>query len=171
MYGSSLMADYVFDRPNTKICNLTSLAERYAKFRLPLVPPNSLGSSSEYEFDVNYMHWILDYDSNFMIFMNEIIVPLYAGTDIFLVVSEDDWSQIISESLLKLIQQRYGVIALCVHDPDDLIYAEDASFAEGYGIFNLDSDVERYERLFSQYQYSTGMVISDDYNIGLSQQA
>ena len=151
MYGTSIMADYVFDRPNTKIYNLTSLAERYAPFRIPLVPPNSLGSNSEYEFDVNYMHWILDNDGNFYTFMN-IIVDLYKGIDVFIITSEDEWSEILIESLMKLIQQRYGILSAKINNVDDLIYATDSSFAEGYGIFNLDGDIERYDYLVQKSQ-------------------
>ena len=146
MYGNAVMADYVFDRPNTKIYNLTSLAERYAQYRIQLVPPNSLGSSNEYEFDVNYMHWIIDNDSNFYQFMM-LIVDLYKGIDIFIVTSDDEWSQIITESLMKLIQQRYGIISVKINIVDDLVYSNDSDFAEGYGIFNLDNDIERLEYL------------------------
>lgn len=156
------MADYVFDRPNTKIYNLTSLAERYAPYRIPLVPPNSLGSMNEYEFDVNYMHWVLDNDSNFTTFMT-LIVDLFNGIDIFIVVSEDDWSQIITESLLKLIQQRYGINAAFINNTEDIFYAEESNFAEGYGIYNLDIDVERYDKIYQEYKINTGMVRSDDY--------
>ena len=162
MYGTSTMADYIFDRPNTKIYNLTSLAERYAPYRIPLVPPNSLGSMNEYEFDVNYMHWIMDNDINFSTFMN-MIVDLYSGTDLFILVSEDEWSQIITESLLKLIQQRYGIVAVNVNAVEDLLYGGESGFAEGYGVFNLDMDIERYERLYQEYKIKTGMVKSDDY--------
>ena len=133
MYGNAIAADYVFDRPNTKIYNLTSLAERYAPYRIPIVPPNSLGSINEYEFDINYMHWIIDNDINFSTFMT-MIIDLYNGIDIFIVVSEDDWSQMITESLLKLIQQRYGIIGVYINNVDDLLSAEDIGFAEGYGI-------------------------------------
>lgn len=161
MYGSATMADYVFDKPNIKICNLTSLAERYSNYRIPLMPPHNLGSSNEYEFDVNYMHWILDNDYNFVIFMQNIIIPLYTGIDVFLIISDDEWSEIISESLLKLIQQRYGVIAVYAKEVDDVLYAEECNFAEGYGIFNLDTDVERFEKLIYQANGQTG--IADDY--------
>lgn len=162
MYGNAIAADYVFDRPNTKIYNLTSLAERYAPYRIPIVPPNSLGSINEYEFDINYMHWIIDNDINFSTFMT-MIIDLYNGIDIFIVVSEDDWSQMITESLLKLIQQRYGIIGACINNIDDLLSAEDIGFAEGYGIYNLDNDIERYNYIYQDYKVKNGLVRSDDY--------
>ena len=162
MYGNAVIADYIFDRPNTKIYNLTSLAERYAPFRIPLVPPNSLGSSSEYEFDLHYMSWILDNDIQFITFMS-IIVDLYNGIDIFIVVSEDEWSEIITESLMKLIQQRYGIIAVNIKEIDDLFYAADSGFAEGYGMYNLDTDINRYTYIREEIMVKSGMVRSDDY--------
>jgi hypothetical protein len=91
------------------------------------------------------------------------IIDLYNGIDIFIVVSEDDWSQTITESLLKLIQQRYGIIAACINNVDDLLSAEDIGFAEGYGIYNLDNDIERYNYIYQDYKVKNGLVRSDDY--------
>jgi hypothetical protein len=91
------------------------------------------------------------------------IIDLYNGIDIFIVVSEDDWSQMITESLLKLIQQRYGIIGVYINNVDDLLSAEDIGFAEGYGIYNLDNDIERYNYIYQDYKVKNGLVRSDDY--------
>lgn len=162
MYGTTAMADYLIDRPNTKIYNLTSLSERYAKARIPLVPPNSLGANSEIEFDYNYRNWIMNNDQNFVAFMT-IIIDLYNGIDVYILISEDDWSIVLVESLMKLIQQQYGINAVLLRTPEDLIYAKDSSFNEGFGVYNLDNDKARYEFLYETYRLRTGQVRSDDY--------
>lgn len=87
------------------IYNFTSYIEGYR--RLNLIPPNSLGASSEYEFDQRYMEFILSNDYNFVEFFN-IIYNLYSGQDVYIIISDDPWSETLVESLLKLIQQRYG---------------------------------------------------------------
>jgi hypothetical protein len=69
----------------------------------------------------------------------------------------------ITESLLKLIQQRYGIIGACINNIDDLLSAEDIGFAEGYGIYNLDNDIERYNYIYQDYKVKNGLVRSDDY--------
>ena len=161
MYGNALAADMVVTNENIKIYNLTSLSERYANCRLPIMPPHDLGSSSEYEFDIKYMNWILNIDNNFIVFMT-IILDLYNGIDVFLVISEDQWSEVITESLLKLIQQRYGIIAIQINSMEDLIYANDDSDFTDYGIINLDADKERYLYLYEQYRVINGLVNVDD---------
>lgn len=126
---------------NAHVYNFTSLYQGFPN-RINLIPPNNLGAINEYDFDVRYMQWILNVDNNFIEFM-KIIMDLYTGNDIFIAIDGDDWSYVLVESLLKLIQERYGVIAVKVDSPDDLAYAKDYSFDRGYGIMNLDADKQR----------------------------
>jgi len=126
---------------NVHIYNFTSLYQGFPN-RINLIPPNNLGAINEYDFDVRYMQWILEVDANFIEFM-KIIMDLYTGNDIFIAVDNDEWSNVLVESLLKLIQDRYGIIAIKVDSPDDLVYAKDYSFNREYGIMNLDADKQR----------------------------
>ena len=145
MYGTAKVADMIISskRVNTVYFNISSLAERYASIRLALLPPNSLGANTEYDYDIKYMQWIFGNNSVFMQFMN-IMSALYNGADVFLIVTDENWSNITVESLLKLIQQRYGINAVLINTMEDLQYAEDSIF-EPYGIINLDQDLERYQ--------------------------
>ena len=158
MYGELHAVDYVIDRNNIAIYNITSLSEKYK--RIPLIPPNSLGANSEYEFDIKYMNWILGNDNNFCSLMT--IINDLVNRDVFLLISNDNWSKILIESLLKLIQQRYGINAVYIDTEDDLLYAEESGFSD-YGVLNLDEDRTRYMNLYEQYAIATGEYTLDDY--------
>ena len=158
MYGELHAVNYVIDRNNIAIYNITSLSEKYK--RIPLIPPNSLGANSEYEFDIKYMNWILGNDNNFCSLMT--IINDLVNRDVFLLVSNDNWSKILIESLLKLIQQRYGINAVYIDTEDDLLYAEESGFSD-YGVLNLDEDRTRYMNLYEQYAIATGEYTLDDY--------
>lgn len=125
-----------------EVLNFTSYIEGYR--RLYIIPPNSLGASSEYNFDVLYMQYIMSNDLIFCEFFT-IIYSLYTGKDVYLIVSdEEDWAETLNESLLKLIQQRYGYNAIRVNSIDDIIFSDPGEFDSSYGIYNLDEDLERY---------------------------
>lgn len=158
MYGELHAVNYILDRSNIAIYNITSLSEKYK--RIPLIPPNSLGANSEYEFDIKYMNWILGNDNNFCSLMT--IINDLVNRDVFLLISNDNWSKILIESLLKLIQQRYGINAVYIDTEDDLLYAEESGFSD-YGVLNLDEDRTRYMNLYEQYAISTGEYTLDDY--------
>ena len=142
------------------IFNFTSLVEGYQDSHL--IPPNNLGAISEYDFDMRYMHYIMDHDGNFVNFMN-IVNEIYYGHNVFLIISYNDWSINLVESLLKLIQQRYGINATNVITPDDVYYAEDVQFDSYYGINNFDIDKERYVRLYEFFRVqNTGRVSEEE---------
>lgn len=152
MYGDGMVIKDILQIPNTKVYNFSSLKEGFV--RLNLLPPHTLGSNSEYEFDVNYMNYILGNDLIFMNFM-VIILEIYNGNNVYLLVSNDDWSQLLIDSLMKLIQQRYGINGIQVETMEDFYYAKDDSFAD-YGIINLDQDKERYTYLDQMYKAKGG---------------
>ena len=127
--------------------NINSLAERYNRIKLNLLPPNSLGANTEKDFDIKYMEWIFSNNAIFISFMS-ILVHLYNGYDVFLIITDEGWSDMLVESLLKLIQQRYGINAVSIKSLEDLQYAEDSIF-EPYGLVNLDQDLERYTYLMA----------------------
>ena len=114
MYGTPDAVQYV---DKCKIYNFNSLLDGYEP--LYLTPPREVGiygmngtmgytGYNEYQFDVNYMNYIIGNDGPFMQLMR-IIMELYEGHNVFLIVSPDDWSTALIESLMKLIQQRYGI--------------------------------------------------------------
>lgn len=148
MYGYGGVIKDIIEINSTKIYNFSSLREGFP--RLNLMPPHNLGANTEYEFDVKYMNYIFSNDIVFMNFMT-IIMDLYNGFSVYLLISEDDWSQLLIDSLMKLIQQRYGINGVMVNSLEDFQFAKDDTFKD-YGIYNLDQDKERYSYIDQQFK-------------------
>lgn len=133
--------------------NLTSMREGFNTLK-SLVPPNELGRFTDREFDIAYANYIMNNDFVFCEFF-QIIYNLYIGNNVFIIASDSDWSENILESLLKLIQQRYGYNAVKIDSDDDYIYAENNmsfNFAPGYGLYNLDQDKERFSYIVENFR-------------------
>ena len=160
MYGTSMMCREVRLFDSLIAFNLTSLSEDF--YTLPnIIPPATIPRTSERDFDIAYCDYILGNDVSFMEFFS-IVYNLYLGVDIFLVIDEDfDWSENVLESLLKIIQQRYGYNAVYIGSDEDFIYAKNQSiskFAPGYGLYNLDQDKERFTYLIEDMKIKGGML-------------
>ena len=159
MYGDAYMANNLLSTTNNLVVfNLSSLNERFP--RLYLIPPNTLGVNSELQFDINYMNWIVYNDGPFSEFM-KIITSINNGYNVYIVISKEDWSINLIESLTKYIQERYGITAVFVESYEDFIYANDSEAVEGPGLFNMQEDLARY----SYTNYNTLKTqVSDEYN-------
>lgn len=129
------------------VLNLSSLVEGFP--RVYLVPSVSANYNDDKEFDVAYANYIFSNDAVFMELM-KIVYPLYEGYDVFLLVSRnEDTYDIITESLCKLIQQRYGYNYQLINHKDDIDYYDDSNFGL-YGIQTFDADKERMTYLAVQ---------------------
>ena len=136
-----------YNKDKFLILNLSSLAEGFQ--RVHLVPSVSAAYNNDKEFDIAYANYIFSNDNVFMELM-KIVYPLYLGNDVFLLVSRnEDTHDIITESLCKLIQQRYGYNYQLLNDKDDIDYYDDSDFSF-YGIQTLDMDKERMTYLAVQ---------------------
>ena len=152
MYGPASAADIKFGGKGV-MYNLSSMREGFISLQA-LIPPNTIGRLTDREFDIAYANYIMSNDTLFCIFF-QIIYNLYIGKDVFIIVSTEDWSENLLESLLKLIQQRYGYNAVLINTEADYLYAANSmnfGFAPGYGIYNLDQDKERFTTLIEQYR-------------------
>lgn len=152
MYGPASAADIKFGGKGV-MYNLSSMREGFISLQA-LIPPNTIGRLTDREFDIAYANYIMSNDTLFCIFF-QIIYNLYIGKDVFIIVSTEDWSENLLESLLKLIQQRYGYNAVLINTEADYLYAATSmnfGFAPGYGIYNLDQDKERFTTLIEQYR-------------------
>lgn len=135
------------------VYNLASWKDGYINLRL-LIPPNEIGKFTNRDFDLAYADYILMNNAVFCEFF-QIIYNLYLGIDVYLMISDEDWSENILESLLKLIQQRYGYNAVYIDSDEDYIYARNNmnfDFASGYGLYNLDQDKERFSYLMETFR-------------------
>jgi len=145
--------------PHIKVYNISSLLEGYTKLN---ILPYTVKYSDEKEFDLDYALYILNNDNVFFDMM-KIIYNLYIGNDVYLLVTIDQFSEIVTESLLKFIQQRYGYIGNRVNEPEDLMALVPGDFTL-FGVFNLDQDKERFSFLIANTILSGGGSI-DDFDI------
>ena len=148
-YGMSSMLPYLNDA--TSVYNITSYREGLC--RLNLLPPfdKRLFTDGCRDFDLAYAEYIFNNDYVFFDFF-KIVYDLYLGKDVFLVMDDGDWSENIIESILKLIQQRYGYNGCLLTGFDSYIYAQNninSSF-ESFGLYNLDQDKNRFSAIWMQ---------------------
>ncbi len=141
----------------TKILNFNSLNEKYP--RLHLMPPMTLGSKNEYDFDMKYAAFILN-DQNAFFDPMQIVYPLYEGDDVFLLVDEGPIMEMIVESFQKFIQQRYGYNSAYITCLDDLLNAEDGDFSE-LGTLNMRDDRERLSYMLESERLAMGGFVSN----------
>lgn len=134
--------------------NLTSLKEGFITLKR-LIPPNNIGYLADRDFDIAYANYIMNNNEVFCEFF-QIIYNLYIGKDVFILYSDKDWSENLMESLLKLIQQRYGYNAVNINCEEDYIFAQcnlsTNGFAPGYGLYNLDIDKERFSYVMEDFR-------------------
>ena len=139
MYGNSKNIPVYND--NTSVYNLTSLIEYYP--RLNLLVPSGIGYYDGYEFDVAYMNYIFSNNPVFAQFF-QIVMDLYMGKNVYIITDDENWSENLVESLMKIIQQRYGYNSCRIDTYDDYTSMTDGKFDPGWGLANLDCDKERF---------------------------
>ena len=126
------------------VYNISSLVEGYE--RINILPPLELFQmcgNDEKLFDIKYAEYILSVPQAFNELM-KIMYSLYYANDVYLLVTKDGgYFDILTESLLKFIQQRYGYDSYILNEPNDIQYAEKGEF-NIYGLFNFDADNKRY---------------------------
>lgn len=144
MYGSPEIGDIIKHYADTRVFNFYSLKEGFIE--LNLIPDNNLGAINEYDFDLKYVAWIFNDDMRFMQFFT-VIQELFNGRDVFIVydhIMNRLWEDNMMESLLKLIQTRYGIIPCEIKSFEDYDTAHDSDIRYGYGLMNFDQDANRF---------------------------
>lgn len=155
MYGTNAAVSIV-DVEKTAIYSVNSLNESLPV--LHLVPPTQLGYLVDYDFDVAYYNWVLNNDYVFSQLFT-IINHLYNGTDVLLVFSNDPWSENLAETIMKVIQQRYGYNGALIQSFDDYVYASnqiDFNFNREWGLYNLDQDKNRFSIMSESIRLANG---------------
>lgn len=136
-----------------KIYNLSGLVEGYQSLRL--IPQDVQLSSimmDDNSFVEQYMSYIFNNDTVFIEFM-KVIMDLYLGDNVFIlntfgnnVLGENVFER-IAESLIKIIDLRYGYKSYIINEPEDLLedydYLDSSTEFQIYGLANLDIDKER----------------------------
>ena len=153
MYGSRVPFNIDSD---TYVYNLASFIEGPIKLR-SLIPPEEIGRLVDYDFDINYANFIMGNNDAF-IELYTLMLQLQLGKDIFILVSDTDWTENLVESLFKFIQQRYGYDGIRINNEEDYNHFKDKvyDFNTGYGLYNLDSDRDRYSYIVESRRIASG---------------
>ena len=125
--------------------SITELAINMGRIMEPGIPINEFIDSVQ--FDKRYYDMIFHDDYLFATFM-KVITNLYQGHTVVILVQRDPYRDAIMESLIKLIQQRYGYNSWVVDDVDDLeaVVSHIQQFTPT-GIMNMDFDIRRFDEL------------------------
>ena len=142
------------------ILNLTGLVEGYQ--RVNLVPQSGyqLDFTDDNNFDIEYYQYIFSNQQPFIELM-KIIMPLYEGNDVFLLVSRGvDSFDKFTESLIKIIEARYGYTGVMIlNDPSDYPDTFDrAKIMDEFsipGLNCLDQDKEKYTFMIESMKQQT----------------
>lgn len=138
------------DTDSYTIFNLSS-ALNFGDRLTALVPINQIGSvgagvdyDDEKTFDMAYASYLLN-DRQAFTQVFKIIFNMYNGGSSVVLIGEGRYKDIITESLIKFIQQRYGFSPIwVVNSIDDWrSYDDDGNF-NLVGVYNLDIDKERF---------------------------
>lgn len=122
------------------VVNFSSPCEGFPQ--LDILPRVRFNLDDSQEFDVAFANYIFSDDYRFKQFFS-MIFPLYAGENVYILTSKTEFYDMLNESLMKIIQQRYGYIFNEVNNEDDIDYLKSGSFSI-QGLYNLDIDKERY---------------------------
>lgn len=124
---------------------------------LDILPPATIVNYGGKEFDMMYIDWILNNDFVFFEFFSKIVYNLYLGLHVYIICERNDFYDPIVESILKIMQQRYGYNGAMINEPEDIDYLDqDISFSGLIGVKNLDDDKERFTRIYATFNTYTG---------------
>lgn len=122
------------------VLNFSSLSSQFPI--LDILPRQRFDIDDSQQFDMAFANYILNNDYRFCQFFS-IIIQLYYGNDVVVLIRQSEFYDILNESLMKLIQQRYGYIINAVNTIEDLEDLVESSFSI-QGLYNLDQDLKRY---------------------------
>ena len=127
------------------LLNLSSFAEGFEPLR---ILPNSTEiynqTGNELIVDQLLMNYILSNDDAFFEFFSKVMYPFYSGLDVVILVTNQEPFSSITESVMKIIQGRYGYNAVLINEADDFDPSYFDSNMDLNGVFNMDQDKLRY---------------------------
>lgn len=94
------------------------------------------------EFDIYYMNMIFSNKELFNSLMS-VVHCAANGNNAIVLVKHDPFRDAIMESIIKLIQQRYGYQCWVLDSVDDLCCLSEPVFTP-YGLLNMDEDLKRF---------------------------
>jgi hypothetical protein len=160
-------ASCIPEEKNFSIYNLSSLAQGIHRLprMLPLQIPQDVYTNpdSEKMFDLWYYNYIMVNPVAFVSLMM-IMLKIFNGKNVYICISNyasDKSISIMNESLMKMIQARYGITCHIVNTPEDFKYIKEKGCDFScVGLKNMMDDESRFEKyvndgtikaLFSNY--------------------
>ena len=122
--------------------DLSSLITKVSVFNITTMPINEFIYSPD--FDRMYAQGVFNNDELFTDFL-KIILNATLG-NVVILISHDPYRDAITESIIKLIQVRYGYNCWEAEDVEDLECLRESYFTP-YGILALDQDKRRFDEL------------------------
>ena len=101
------------------------------------------------EFDVNYANEILNNNPKMFEDLMKIMMNSHEGYIVIILVYRDAFRDSIMESLIKLIQQRYGYNSWIINDIDDIDGVNESTYSS-IGLVTLEEDIKRYRDMYSK---------------------
>lgn len=148
VFGDSYSYKNLPNKDKFKVYNLSSYFQ-YGLY-LNIIPPVQNNVTMELfknpEYDDQFTKYFIQY-----IFMNNekffsffrMIYDLYSGINVFVLVDRTESMDIITETFIKIIQERYGICSYLINEPDDL-NGNEVSDISIEGLYNLDQDKMRW---------------------------
>lgn len=147
---------YKFPGRDPVILNLSSLYSGYINVThliAKISPINNTGMPmpefvNSVEFDMQYASAVLNNPELFGSLIN-IMLRAYEGYLVCILVQRDPYRDAVMESLIKLIQQRYGYNCWIIEDPDDIEIMSEQMLLPN-GLLTLDSDIRQYNQMYTK---------------------
>lgn len=100
------------------------------------------------DFDMQYASAVLNNPELFGSLIN-IMLRAYEGYLVCILVQRDPYRDAVMESLIKLIQQRYGYNCWIIEDSDDIeVLSEQMMYPDG--LITLDNDIKQFNQMYSK---------------------
>ena len=147
---------YRFPGRDPVILNLSSLYSGYINIThliTKISPINNTGLLmpdfvNSVEFDIQYASAVLNNPELFGSLIN-IMLRAYEGYLVCVLVQRDHYRDAVMESLIKLIQQRYGYNCWIIEDADDIdVLSEQMLLPNGF--ITLNEDIKQYNQMYSK---------------------
>lgn len=147
---------YKFPGRDPVILNLSSLYSGYINIThliAKISPINNTGLPmpefvNSVEFDMQYASAVLNNTELFGSLIN-IMLRAYEGYLVCVLVQRDPYRDAVMESLIKLIQQRYGYNCWIIEDPDDIEIMSEQMLLPN-GLLTLDNDIKQYNQMYTK---------------------
>ena len=139
------------EEKNFSIYNFSSLTQGVHRLpgMMPLQIPQDVyeNPSSEKVFDLWYYNYIMVNPVSFVSLMM-IMLKIFDGKNVYVCISDYSSNKCISnmnESLMKMIQARYGITCNIVNTPEDFKYIKEKGCDfSGVGLKNMTADQDRF---------------------------